>query len=79
MPILIELLTHEDISEEYYAEIGDTLAQVEAPSYSKLFSELEDEELVQKLAMILKEHTPEDEEFIQLHQVLDQHMEGKNS
>lgn len=71
-PILIELLTHAEISEEYYAEIGDILAQVQAPTYDKLFRKLEDEELVQKLASILKEHTPEEEEFLPLHEVLDQ-------
>ncbi len=70
-PILIELLTHDEISEEYYAEIGDILAQAEAPTYDKLFTKLEDEELVRKLASILKEHTPEDEEFLPLHEVLD--------
>ena len=74
VPILIELLTHEEISEEYYVEIGDTLAQVEAPSYDQLFTELEDEELVQKLASILKEHTPEEEEFLPLHEVLDRYI-----
>jgi HEAT repeat protein len=73
-PILIELLTHDELSEEHYAEIGDTLAQVQAPSYDELFTELEDEELVKKLASILKEHTPEDEEFLPLHEVLDQYI-----
>ena len=73
-PILIELLTHDELSEEYYAEIGDTLAQVQAPTYDKLFTELKDEELVRKLASILKEHTPEDEEFLPLHEVLDQYI-----
>ena len=73
-PILIELLTHAEISEEYYAEIGDILAQVQAPTYDKLFTKLEDEELVQKLALILKEHTPEEEEFLPLHEVLDQYI-----
>ena len=73
-PILIELLTHDEISEEYYAEIGDTLAQVDAPTYNKLFTELGDEELVQKLASILKDHTPEEEEFLPLHEVLNQYI-----
>jgi hypothetical protein len=73
-PILIELLTHDELSEDYYAEIGDTLAQAQAPTYDTLFTELEDEELVTKLASILKEHTPEDEEFLPLHEVLDQYI-----
>jgi len=73
-PILIELLTHAEISEEYYIEIGDILAQVQAPTYDKLFTELENKELVQKLASILKEHTPEEEEFLPLHEVLDQYI-----
>jgi hypothetical protein len=73
-PILIELLAHDELSEEYYAEIGDTLAQAEAPSYDTLFTELEDEELVKKLASILSEHTPEEEEFLPLHEVLDQYI-----
>jgi hypothetical protein len=73
-PILIELLTHDEISEEYYAEIGDILAQAQAPTYDKLFTKLEDEELVKKLASILKEHTPEEEEFLPLHEVLDQYI-----
>ena len=73
-PILIELLTHAEISEEYYIEIGDILAQVQAPTYDKLFTKLEDKGLVKKLASILKEHTPEEEEFLPLHEVLDQYI-----
>jgi hypothetical protein len=73
-PILIKLLDDSDISEEYYAEIGDILARVQAPTYDKLFKKLEDVELVGKLASILKEHTPEEEEFLPLHEVLDQNL-----
>ncbi len=74
-PILIELLTDESISEDYYAEIGDILAQVPASTYEKLFAKLEDEELVKRLAAILKDHTPEDEEFGPLHTILDGYAE----
>ena len=72
-PILIQLLNNVEISEDYYAEIGDILAQVQAPTYEKLFAKLEDKELVSRLASILKEHTPDEEEFIPLHAVLDKY------
>ncbi len=70
-PILIELLNNENISEDHYAEIGDILAQVQAPTYDKLFSKIEDKELVKHLASTLKAHTPDEEEFLPLHTVLD--------
>ncbi len=70
-PILIELLNNEEISEDYYAEIGDILAQVPASTYEKLFAKLEDKGLVKQLASILKNHTPDEEDFLPLHAVLD--------
>ena len=73
-PILIELLANEEISEEYYNEIGDILAQVQAPTYDQFFLKLENPELSQKLASILKEHTPEDEEYQPIHDVLNQYI-----
>ncbi len=73
-PLLIELLTNEDISEEYYSEIGDILAQVQAPRYDKFFTKLGDPEISQRLASILKEHTPEEEEYLSIREVLDKHI-----
>ncbi|MHA1976905.1 MAG: HEAT repeat domain-containing protein [Candidatus Hodarchaeales archaeon] len=72
-PILIQLLNNAEISEDYYAEIGDILAQVQAPTYDKLFTKLEDKILVSRLASILKEHTPDEEEYLPLHAVIDKH------
>ena len=70
-PMLIELLNNEDLSETYFAEVGDILAQVQAPTYDKFFSRLEDKELVKRLVLTLKDHTPEEEEYLPLHAVLD--------
>ena len=72
-PILIELLDDEAISEDYYTEIGDTLAQVQAPTYEKIFAKFEDKELVTRLASILKNHTPDEEEYLPLHAVLERY------
>ncbi|MHA2347521.1 MAG: hypothetical protein ACXACP_12450, partial [Candidatus Hodarchaeales archaeon] len=79
LPILINLLSSEDISDEYYAEIGDVLAQVQAPTYDRFFSKLleeeeESQESAKYLAKTLKEHTPEEEEYIALHTVLDKYI-----
>ncbi|MHA2052560.1 MAG: HEAT repeat domain-containing protein [Candidatus Hodarchaeales archaeon] len=79
LPNLINLLSREDISDEYYAEIGDVLAQVQAPTYDHFFSKLlekeeESKESAKYLAKTLKEHTPEEEEYIALHTVLDKYI-----
>ena len=58
-----------------YAEIGDILAQIPASTYEKLFAKIEDVELVKRLATILKDHTPEEEEFAPLHAVLQMYTE----
>lgn len=78
-PILIQLLSKEEISDEYYAEIGDILVQVQASTYDRLFTKLqedteESQEYVQDLAKTLKEHTPEEEEYIDLHTILDKYV-----
>jgi hypothetical protein len=76
-PLLIELLPNREISEDYYSRIGDVLAEVDARTYDRLFTklrEIKDLETVQKLARILKENTPEEEEFLTLHKILDKHI-----
>ncbi len=78
-PMLINLLSRDEISDEYYAEIGDVLAQVDAPTYDRFFSKLlyetdENQKLVKDLAQTLKEHTPEEEEYIALHTVLEKYI-----
>ncbi|MFX0174110.1 MAG: HEAT repeat domain-containing protein [Candidatus Hodarchaeota archaeon] len=68
-PLLIELLADREISEEFYSLIGDILAEVDADTYDRFFTkllEVKDQETVQRLARILKEHTPEDEEEFQI-------------
>jgi HEAT repeat protein len=81
-PLLIELLADREISEDYYSLIGDILAEVDAKTYDRFFtkfSEVKNQETVQRLAKILKENTPEEEEFQMLHQVLSKHSEEFNS
>ncbi|MFW9903462.1 MAG: hypothetical protein ACFFFH_03955 [Candidatus Thorarchaeota archaeon] len=76
-PVLIDLLSNRDISEEYYARIGDVLAEVDASTYDKFFTkigELQGSETVQRLASILKENTPEEEEFLKIHEILSKHL-----
>lgn len=76
-PILIELLANQEISEDYYARIGDILAEVDARTYDHFFTELSVTQgltTVQKLAAILKENTPEEEEFRKTHEVLAKHI-----
>lgn len=72
-PLLIDLLSNQEISQQFYERIGDILADVDVPTYNKLFakfSETEGIERTRNLARILKEHTPEEEEFQKLHSVL---------
>ncbi|MFX0184275.1 MAG: HEAT repeat domain-containing protein [Candidatus Hodarchaeota archaeon] len=81
-PLLIESLADREISEDYYSLIGDILAEVDAKTYDRFFtklSEVENQETVQRLAKILKENTPEEEEFQMLHQVLSKHSEELDS
>jgi HEAT repeat protein len=76
-PILIDLLSSPEISEEYYARVGDVLAEVDASTYDKFFTklgELKGSETVQRLASILKENTPEEEEFLKIHEVISKHL-----
>ncbi|MHA2305244.1 MAG: HEAT repeat domain-containing protein [Candidatus Hodarchaeales archaeon] len=76
-PLLIELLSNRDISEEYYAKIGDILAEVDARSYDRFFVKIRETkglETSQRLARILKENTPEEEEFLTLQAIFDKHI-----
>lgn len=76
-PLLIELLSNRDISEEYYAKIGDVLAEVDARTYDRFFNKIRETrglETSQRLARILKENTPEEEEFITLQAIFDKHI-----
>lgn len=77
-PILIGLLASEEISDDYYALIGDILAEVDARTYDRLFTKLRetnDQETVIRLAQILKNNTPEEEEYANLNQILTKHIE----
>ncbi|MHA1213680.1 MAG: HEAT repeat domain-containing protein [Candidatus Hodarchaeales archaeon] len=77
VPKLIELLNDPDISEEYYEKVGDILADIEAKTYDKIFSriaEKEGAEEARRLAKILKDNTPEEEEFKPLHEILSMHL-----
>ncbi|MHA1974181.1 MAG: HEAT repeat domain-containing protein [Candidatus Hodarchaeales archaeon] len=77
VPKLIELLNNPDISEKYYEKIGDILADIEAKTYDKIFSRIAEKEGIEesrRLAKILKDNTPEEEEFNPLHQVLSNHL-----
>jgi HEAT repeat protein len=77
-PILINKLENKEISDEYYALIGDILAEVDARTYDHLFTKLResnDQETIIKLAQILKNNTPEEEEYENLNQVLTKHIE----
>ncbi|MFX1506980.1 MAG: hypothetical protein ACFFDC_12825 [Promethearchaeota archaeon] len=81
-PILIDLLSNREISEEYYARVGDVLAEVDAVTYDKFFTklgELRGNETVQRLASILKENTPEEEEFLKIHEVLSKYLSSPTS
>ncbi len=76
-PLLIELLSNPEISEDYYTRVGDVLAEVDARTYDRFFTKLretKDLETVQRLARILKENTPEDEDFLNLYAILDKHI-----
>ena len=73
-PILIKLLNNPQVSEEYYVQIGDILAQVDATRYDKLFKKLDNPSLSQELASILKEHTPEEDEYLPIREVLDKYI-----
>ncbi len=76
-PILIDLLSNREITEEYYARVGDILAEVDVATYDKFFTkigELQGIDTVQRLATILKENTPEEEEFLRLHEILSKHL-----
>ncbi|MFX0015425.1 MAG: HEAT repeat domain-containing protein [Promethearchaeota archaeon] len=75
-PLLIELLSDPETPEDYYTRIGDILADVDAITYDRFFTklgELKGLDTVHKLATILKENTPEEEEFQRLHEVLSKH------
>lgn len=79
-PILIELLSNRDISEEYYAKIGDVLAEVDARTYDRFLIKIRETkglETSQRLARILKENTPEEEEFLTLQAILDKHISNQ--
>ena len=81
-PILIDLLANRDISENYYSLIGDVLAEVDASTYDKFFTRIRESqgnETAQRLASILKENTPEEEEFLRLHTVLSKHLSSPAS
>ncbi len=76
-PLLIDLLSNRDISEEYYAKIGDVLAEVDARTYDRFLIKIRETkglETSQRLARILKENTPEEEEFLTLQAILDKHI-----
>ncbi|MFX1284876.1 MAG: hypothetical protein ACFFB5_14540 [Promethearchaeota archaeon] len=77
LPMLIDLLSNTEISEDYYARIGDILAEVDANTYDRFFTKIGESqgiESVQRLAAILKENTPEEEEFIRVHEVLSKYL-----
>jgi len=81
-PILIDLLSNREISEDYYALIGDILAEVDASTYDRFFTkltELQGIETTRRLASILKENTPEEEEYLKLHAVLSKHLSSQTS
>ena len=81
-PILIDLLSNREISEDYYALVGDILAEVDASIYDKFFTKLTESqgvETTQRLASILKENTPEEEEYLKLHAVLSKHLSSPPS
>ncbi|MFX0052127.1 MAG: HEAT repeat domain-containing protein [Candidatus Hermodarchaeota archaeon] len=68
-PLLIESLGDREISEDFYSLIGDILADVDADTYDSFFTkliEVKGQETAQRLARILKEHTPEDDEEFQI-------------
>ncbi len=76
-PLLIDLLSNREITEEYYAQIGDILAGVDARTYDQFFTkigELQGSTVVQSLATTLKENTPDEEEFLKIHEVFDKHI-----
>ncbi|MHA2246467.1 MAG: HEAT repeat domain-containing protein [Candidatus Hodarchaeales archaeon] len=82
LPLLIDLLSNSEITEEYYALVGDILAEVDANTYDRFFTklgELRGIETVQRLATILKENTPDEEEFLRIHNVLSKHMDNSTS
>ena len=81
-PILIDLLSNREISEEYYTRIGDILAEVDASTYDTFFTklgELQGRETVHRLASILKENTPEEDDFLEIHEVLSKHLSVQTS
>ncbi len=74
-PLLNELLPNSEISQQFYERIGDILADVDSSTYKRLFKQLQETEGMEKaqnLARILKEHTPEEEEFQKLHSILNE-------
>ncbi|MHA2226370.1 MAG: HEAT repeat domain-containing protein [Candidatus Hodarchaeales archaeon] len=76
-PILIDLLANPETSEEYYTRIGDILADLDAGTYNRFFKKLlesQETEAVKRLLTILKENTPEEEEYLKIHKVLDKHL-----
>ena len=76
-PLLIDLLSKPEISEDYYTRIGDILADVDASTYDRFFTklgELQGIETVRRLATILKENTPDEEEFLRIHEVFTKHL-----
>jgi len=76
LPLLIELLPDREISEDFYVQIGDVLAEVDAQTYNRLFTSIRESkglETSQRLARILKENTPEEEEFQKIRDVLNKH------
>jgi len=76
LPLLIEVLPDREISEDFYSKIGDVLAEVDAKSYDRIFTSIRESkgiETSQRLARILKENTPEEEEFQKIRDVLNKH------
>ncbi|UCG01053.1 MAG: hypothetical protein JSW11_15725 [Candidatus Heimdallarchaeota archaeon] len=81
-PILIDLLSNSEITEDYYARVGDILAEVDASTFDRFFTkigELQGNETVQRLASILKENTPEEEEFLRVHELLSKYLSSPSS
>ncbi len=77
LPLLIDLLSNPEISEDYYTRVGDILAEVDANTYDRFFTKLGESrgvENAQRLAAILKENTPEENEFLRIHEVLSKHL-----
>ena len=81
-PLLIDLLSSTEITEDYYARVGDILAEVDANTYDRFFTKLGEDrgiETVQRLATILKKNTPEEDEFLMMHDVLSKYLDNSTS